>query len=267
LSKVIKKADSPNVRAEALDFSRLNVEAEAILDEAKRRAASLYAEATKILEEAKRISNAVASEKSAFDKTVAAAREESRTQGIAAGKKEGFEQGRAEGLKAGIDQVHREAYENAFKEKQAFVEGESKPALEMLAQIVETLQSEFDRIRTDARQELVHLAVSIAEKIVRREINLDPTVVLSTVHKAIDLSLKKHGVRVLVSPDDYSAVSQYLPNLNAAFARVDNITLVADESVKSGGCVVESGAGTVDMKIETQLLEIERALIGRKSDK
>ena len=41
---------------------------------------------------------------------------------------------------------------------------------------------------------------------------------------------------------------------------IKNLEIVDDRRVGDGGCVIETNAGTIDAKIETQLAEVERAL-------
>jgi flagellar biosynthesis/type III secretory pathway protein FliH len=50
-----------------------------------------------------------------------------------------------------------------------------------------------------------------------------------------------------------------------AFGRAQFIDFVADQGVKTGGCIVESESGTIDARIETQLRILENALLARVS--
>jgi flagellar assembly protein FliH len=264
LSKIIKSPENrPNIRPARFNLAEFEAKGKALLERARQKAAEISEQARKALQNARTLEEKARNEKSEAEAHVAAAAEEARKEAFEQGKGEGLEAGHAEGLQKGIEEAHREAYKKAFKEKQAIVEEEAAPLIERVNAILEPLESGFERIRSRARAEVLQLAVAVASKIVRREVNLDPNIVLASVHKAIDLSLQKHTVRVIMNTEDLAAVSQYLPAIRTAFARVENINLVSDDTMPQGGCIVESGSGTVDMRIETQLAKIERELLQR----
>jgi flagellar biosynthesis/type III secretory pathway protein FliH len=65
-----------------------------------------------------------------------------------------------------------------------------------------------------------------------------------------------------VHPDDIAAVEQTRPNWSQRIAAAAEVHLVADDSVGRNGCVVETPAGRLDARLQTQLDALERALRG-----
>lgn len=269
MSKIIKASEvEQNIRAEQLDFAELDEEARRVIERAEKKASKIYDEAVAVLENAREVAAAAETDRrdaakilaDAENRAAAAAaeaREAAHAEGLELGKKEGFERG----MRDGVEKAHSEAFGKAFEEKQAAVEQESAPVMDALTGLLEEIESSLEHVASRARSDLVALAVAVAEKIVRREISLDPSITVASVHKAIELSMKKHTVRVFLNPDDLAVVSRYVPTLKAAFSRVEVVELKPSERIAPGGCEVESGSGTVDMKVETQLAKIERELL------
>jgi len=112
--------------------------------------------------------------------------------------------------------------------------------------------AEAARRVTDHKDELVKLAVAIAEKIVRRQLTLTPEAVAEVAADALALARGKRDVTVRVHPEDVDWVARRLPG----------VIIRGDEAVTRGGCVVDTDVGRVDGRLESQLAAIERGLRG-----
>jgi flagellar assembly protein FliH len=67
-------------------------------------------------------------------------------------------------------------------------------------------------------------------------------------------------VRVRVSVADAPHVKEMRQEILELMDGLRHLEIVDDRRVGDGGCVIETNAGTIDAKIETQLSEIARAL-------
>jgi flagellar biosynthesis/type III secretory pathway protein FliH len=65
-----------------------------------------------------------------------------------------------------------------------------------------------------------------------------------------------------VHPDDWAAVEAARPALAARLAKAVELRLVVDAEVGRHGCVVESAAGRLDARLDTQLAALEKAVFG-----
>jgi flagellar biosynthesis/type III secretory pathway protein FliH len=63
-----------------------------------------------------------------------------------------------------------------------------------------------------------------------------------------------------VHPDDLAALAAARPAWLAELGVQADVALVADPAVGRGGCIVETPAGRIDARLETQLDALERAL-------
>jgi flagellar biosynthesis/type III secretory pathway protein FliH len=104
----------------------------------------------------------------------------------------------------------------------------------------------------NAEADLVHLAVAIAEKIVRRQLTLTPETVADIAADALTWARRRHEVTVRVHPDDVAFVTERLPG----------VKVTEDDALARGGCVVDTEVGRIDGRLESQLAAIERGLLG-----
>ncbi|MCC7010571.1 MAG: hypothetical protein IT184_17310 [Acidobacteria bacterium] len=109
-----------------------------------------------------------------------------------------------------------------------------------------------------AERELVELAVAIAERVIRRELEIDPDLLQLIARVAIDRLGERASAVVHLNPADHRRLS--------AGDALGGIDLVADPDVPAGGCLVVSPSGEINAGIEAQVREISRELIGGDGD-
>jgi type III secretion protein L len=173
-----------------------------------------------------------------------------REEGLALGKKDGLAQGLVEGRAQG----QAEALAQTKERLAALDDAWTKTAAEFGAGKDEMLAS--------ARRDVLRLACAIAERVVKRAVSLDPTLVRDQVAAALEQVGRATRVRVLVHPDDEPLVREALPSLAACVGGEGQVTLAGEASLSRGSCVVRTvGGGVIDASLETQLDTIARVLL------
>ena len=135
----------------------------------------------------------------------------------------------------------------------------------------EALRAELDAIAADiavAREklwqcqesEMVALALDIARQVIKTEVTQNPAVVHAVLANALRRITDKDNVRVRVSVADAPRVKEARQDLMETVDGLRFIEIVEDRRVGDGGCMIETNAGTIDAKIETQVAEVARAL-------
>ncbi len=153
----------------------------------------------------------------------------------------------------------RAAHEAGWREGEAATRRRLDAVIEQLARSVEDLSSLRARLRRQAEAELVHLAVTIARRILRRELSLDPEAIAGLVHAALQRLAGQEIARVRVHPELALAVRTAL----AEGQGVQAAEVVADARLEVGAVIFETERGNLDASVETQLAEIERGLADR----
>lgn len=185
--------------------------------------------------------------------------------GHAAGPKSGDET--PSQTRARLHEMERQLPETLERAKQSGAREAEAAAAARMTQEVESLQkkvagtvAEMLRLRENMRrqmeEDLVHLAVAIARRILRRELCVDPEALTGVVRAAIDQAEARQVHRLRVGPADQAAIERLLASMPLPSA----IEVVADPSLDPGAAVLETARGKVDASVETQLQEVDRGL-------
>ena len=166
----------------------------------------------------------------------------------------------AERLRALEEEARERGFREGFEEGRRLADEETTARLAQLASSIErlvTLRSETIR---EAEQDLLRLAVRIAEAVVRARVETDSEMVVRALRDAIAEVPAAETLTVRCHPEDEAVLAGWLGRSGQGPSAV---TLRPDPALSRGGCVVESGAGQIDVRVETQLRVIEHELVSR----
>jgi len=160
------------------------------------------------------------------------------------------------------DRLIREAREAGRFEGEAAgrraAEAEVQPVMQRLAASIQQVSELPALLRSQAEADLVRLAVAIAQRILQRELNVDPEVITGLVRVGLEKVRVQDVLRVRVCPDHQAAVREFFKRSGAAHVEVN-----ADPTQERGSMIFETSRGQLDVSIGTQLREIERGLTDR----
>jgi len=145
------------------------------------------------------------------------------------------------------------------EENLAAVREQAQSAASALLLLADSLAAEHRRVLENAAEEVVSLAYRIAEKILRRAVEQDPSAVIPLVRDLLQRSATHTSLTVRLSPPDHAFLKANLEPVPEA-AAIEGLRLRPDPSVRPGGCVVETEAGRFDGLLETQLERIAEVL-------
>jgi len=158
------------------------------------------------------------------------------------------EEGRQEGYKEGLARGREEGLETA-----------REPA-RLLEKAMRRVSEERGTLLAKAERDVLDLAIAIATRIVRREVEIDRDLVTRVISDALRRASPLEEVVVRVNPSDYARIKA-VAGLEAILGDIRHLVLVEDRRVSTGGCLIETASGAIDARVETQLEEIERALV------
>ena len=189
-------------------------------------------------------------------KVIAEARERARAMTSAAearGHAEGWARGLEEGRTKGCDDSTHEVLQNFAPALAALAAGWTS-ALEEWRQTRQTL------IDT-ARHEVLEFALAVAQKVVHRLIEVDPSLVIEQVRAALELVVQPRQLAIAVHPADHPIVQRALPALATRSLGSPDVQIIEREDVARGGCVISTAGGTVDAQIDAQIARIAEMLL------
>ena len=120
-------------------------------------------------------------------------------------------------------------------------------------------QEVFDKIAP----EILTISVDIAKKIIKKELQQDPTIIIDNIMEILKgLSKEETKITIRVNPAQVSLLKTEIPNVLSSAGLDAKVLIVPDETIMEGGCMVTTTNGVIDATIETQLAVISEALKG-----
>lgn len=148
-----------------------------------------------------------------------------------------------EGYRAGIEQAESDIV--ALRSK--------------IADFISSKQEVFEFIAPD----ILEISVDIAKKIIKKEVEQDPQVILNSIIDVMrTLSKEEPRITVKLNPLQVDLVKTELPEYISSMGIDAKITVVGDDNIEEGGCILNTNNGIVDASIDTQLEIIKAALKG-----
>lgn len=196
---------------------------------------------------------------------LAKARETGQTQGYQAGfargtqdgHAAGLQSGHAQGLATGHKEGHAAGYQDGLSQGQADGAELVHAQAQRLQALTDTCADALAQLEAEVGQSLIHLAVRIAEQVLRTELQDRPNRIIDLVQDVLQASPQQGNTLTLrLHPEDLALVQAFLqqsPDLG-------HTQQVADESLSRGGCIVETQQGSIDATLETRWRRIITAL-------
>ncbi len=148
-----------------------------------------------------------------------------------------------EGYRAGIEQAEVDI--SALRAK--------------IADFVSAKKEVFEYIAPD----ILEISVDIARKIIKKEVEQDPQIILDSIVEVMrTISKEESRITVKVNPLQADLVKTELPEYISSMGVDAKITVLADDTIEEGGCILNTNNGIVDASLDTQLDIIREALKG-----
>jgi flagellar assembly protein FliH len=106
----------------------------------------------------------------------------------------------------------------------------------------------------------VELAVKIAGRLVRGELQRKPELSAAWIREALQLAAGSGDVTIRLNPADQQTLAKQVAQLAAVFAPLAKVTVVPDESISLGGSKLVTEFGSIDEQLETQLERVKEEL-------
>ena len=173
-----------------------------------------------------------------------------------------------------IEEAHREK-ERILAEAQRerdemLAKARDQGRQEGLAQATETLlraKMQAGEILAQQERDVVALACKIAEKIIARDIERDPTLLVDICAKAVEELRNARAVVLRVNPKSAAVLRARKAELMELIGRAVDVAIREDADVAPVGCIVQTEFGTVDAQLPTQFEMLQNVLFPEQGKK
>ena len=147
----------------------------------------------------------------------------------------------------------KEGYQDGLSQAQADLNDVKNAIMAFLS----AKQEVFEYIAPD----ILEISVEIAQKIIKKELQQDPTIILDNIMEILKgLSKEETKITLRVNPVQVSLLKAEIPDVMNNVGLEAKVLIVPDETIMEGGCMVTTTNGVIDATIETQLSVISEAL-------
>jgi flagellar assembly protein FliH len=154
------------------------------------------------------------------------------------------------------ERVEKEAYAAGLRKGELAAQAELAERIESLVKLAKELGEARKAVLSTAQDEIVEVIYETCCKILGEKAVLPETVTQMVQGKLADL-IERVNLTVHLHPQDLATLKQdVFPSELTADLRWQS-----DETIRLGGCIVEGTSGTLDARLETQLVRLKDALM------
>ncbi len=165
-------------------------------------------------------------------------------------------QAKEEGTRQGENHVERLAQQMAGQIAESRV-AEAAKSVKSLCEELETATQLWLR---QWQHETITLAIGISEKILSRQIESDPSILISWIEDSVRMIQGQRQITIRIHPEDAQRLSSALPELIEDISPSVELQVVEDVTVGKFGVILQTPDTTIDRSLQTQLKRLVEEL-------
>lgn len=146
--------------------------------------------------------------------------------------------------------IRENAAKEGYKEGLEHCQGD----IQYLKNAIVNFMKAKDEVFEFIAPEILNISVEIAKKIVKKEIEQSPEIILETITDVLrTLPKEETRVTIKVNPEQSAYTKEHIPDILSSLGLTIRTNIVADGTIELGSCIVQTSNGVVDATISTQL--------------
>lgn len=151
--------------------------------------------------------------------------------------------------------------QNAYQEGYNLGLQQASAEIESFKNVLGAFMGAEDRVFNEIAPNILELSMSIAQKVIKHEATTDVQMVVDTVMDALKMLSKNEPKIILrVNPVQVQYLKDTMPDKIKSIGMETKLSVLSDESVTEGGCVIQTNNGMIDATVEAQLGIVQMAL-------
>ena len=102
-------------------------------------------------------------------------------------------------------------------------------------------------------KEAVELALAIAEKVVYHDVSVNKETILGVLKGALEKVIDPEKIKIRINKLDLQSINESGCQISGLTDNLKDVIIEGDDTISRGGCVLETGFGSIDARIESQL--------------
>ncbi|MBD3265006.1 MAG: hypothetical protein GF375_07875 [Candidatus Omnitrophica bacterium] len=169
-------------------------------------------------------------------------------------KEEAFRKGLEEG-KAEAERLAEEKFRRLFEED-----------IKKVRDLAEQITVSFSEAVRKSQNSLVKIALDVAKKVIKDESKNRKDVVINMIKEGLSRVSERGEVKIKVNPDQLPQVKKSREKFLASLEEIDKFEIISDPGIETGGCVIDTNSGSIDLRVGKQFSEVKKNLVGEEED-
>ncbi len=160
-----------------------------------------------------------------------------------------------------IEQWRKLAEEEGFQQGLIRAQQKAEELQRGLLQLIDFFESPLQSLNEDIEHQLTHLAVTLAQQLVRRELKVEPGEIIGLIRDSVKLLPgNTRNISILLHPEDARLVRNAL-SLETGDEE-HSWKLVEDPMITRGGCQINAPPSSINATLENRLSELAASVLG-----
>jgi len=156
-----------------------------------------------------------------------------------------------------FEDLEKNAYTEGFmKGEKAGTESERK-RLQNIFDTFDKAISELWKLKEDLYLNIergtVELALAITEKVVSHEVSINKETLLGVLKGALEKVIDQEKIKIRINKLDLQFINESGYQISGLTDNIKDVIIEGDDTISRGGCIIETGFGSIDARIESQL--------------
>ena len=165
------------------------------------------------------------------------------------------------------ESIEMEAYQKGLEQGQAqgqmIAVKKIEPLIDTMAKGIEELKKIRQLIIEKHQDQLFEILFLIAEKVIHREIQISPDIILDTVKSACTHLMGTDEIRLRLHPSDFEYIRDIERILSQNLTGKRLIHFIEDTSLDRGGIIIDTEFGEIDASIRSQIDHMKEVLLDK----
>ncbi len=158
-----------------------------------------------------------------------------------------------------IESAQNDGYQAGYEAGEAQAMSDFSSRIEKANEIIHQAEQEREIIIDKAHTDIVELSMFVAKKVVFDSV-MSKDALLPIVKEAIKAYHDQTIIRIRVSIHDFDLIHSQTDELSRVLTRGVMLSVLPDDKLPTGGCVIETPSGQLDVSVDRQLEKIHEAL-------
>ncbi|WP_053075064.1 flagellar assembly protein FliH [Ornithinibacillus californiensis] len=159
-----------------------------------------------------------------------------------------------------IEETKKQGYQAGFEHGEIESKQQFQHLIVQANSIIQAAKKDYELTLEKSEETILLLAVHVAEKILKHELEQNSESFLPIVKDAISAIKDQREISIYLHPDHYEYVLAQKNELDRILDSKATLSIYLNERLEYGSCVIEHPFGKIDASIDTQLLNIQQVL-------